>query len=166
MSQFSHLYKTAAWQQRRREQLRRFPLCAYCERDGRVTAANTVDHVVPHRGDLRLFAGALQSLCASCHSSRKQQEEVSGRVRGCDASGWPLDPAHHWNQVNQKPAGAHGRDGATEPLPSAQSASLDLADGSDDANRAWAGTLDAQGGERSDRPSRLRPSEPQIFPAE
>lgn len=83
----------------RARQLAEFPLCAMCERLGRVTAADTADHVVPHRGDPELFwNGALQSLCASCHSSLKQQQEKSGTFRGCDTHGRPLDPNHSWNR--------------------------------------------------------------------
>jgi hypothetical protein len=38
------------------------------------------DHVVPHRGDPDLFwQGALQSLCATCHSLRKQSQEKGGQ---------------------------------------------------------------------------------------
>ena len=120
MSQFSHLYKTAAWQQRRREQLRRFPLCCFCERAGLITAASVADHIQPHRGDLKLFAGPLQSLCPTCHSGRKQQLEKSGHVRGCDEAGLPLDPRHHWNRAGAREAGAHAD-------PSAQARSAVLA---------------------------------------
>ncbi|HEV7344279.1 MAG TPA: HNH endonuclease [Devosia sp.] len=76
-------YKTAAWQRRRRQQLLDEPLCAYCLREGRITAATVADHVEPHRGDEDLFwNGELQSLCDQapwrCHSRVKQQEESHG----------------------------------------------------------------------------------------
>ena len=68
------------WQKARLVHLNDNPLCVYCERDGRVTAANTVDHVTPHRGDMTLFwdRSNWMSLCASCHSSKKQREEAQG----------------------------------------------------------------------------------------
>lgn len=63
------------WQMRRLAQLRAYPLCRYCERQGRVTAATVADHIIPHRGDPSLFAGPLQSLCATCHNTVKRAEE-------------------------------------------------------------------------------------------
>lgn len=70
-----------------------------CKAIGRVTPANTVDHVVPHRGDVTLFwDGELQSLCSTCHSAHKQAQERGAGLRGCDARGQPLDPEHPWNR--------------------------------------------------------------------
>ena len=87
------------WQRRRARQLREHPLCRLCmDIRGRVVSATVADHITPHRGDPVLFAGPLQSLCKPCHDSWKQQAEKSGRMRGCDAHGVPLDPAHPWNQ--------------------------------------------------------------------
>ena len=65
------------WQQARAAYLSKYPLCVFCERDGRVTSASVVDHSVPHRGDMTIFwdSSKWQSLCASCHSSAKQREE-------------------------------------------------------------------------------------------
>ncbi|WP_234239756.1 HNH endonuclease [Billgrantia desiderata] len=69
--------------------------------DGRVTPADTVDHIEPHRGDGDKFFDPknLQSLCATCHSSRKQRLEVRQVVDyGCNEAGMPNDPSHHWNE--------------------------------------------------------------------
>lgn len=65
------------WQKARERFLKKNPLCVYCQRDDRVTAANVVDHIVPHRGDQKLFwrESNWQALCSSCHSSVKQREE-------------------------------------------------------------------------------------------
>ena len=65
---------------------------------GRVTAASVADHVEPHRGDPVKFEGPLQSLCASCHSSIKQSLERTGRIKGHDRRGNPIDPMHPWNR--------------------------------------------------------------------
>ncbi|EPK2450590.1 HNH endonuclease [Pseudomonas aeruginosa] len=67
------------WQQAREQYLRDHPLCVYCARKGLVTAANTVDHIVAHRGDRDLFwdQSNWQSLCGPCHSSVKQAEEAA-----------------------------------------------------------------------------------------
>jgi len=96
---YAHLYGRA-WQKRRAHQLRLHPLCRMCM-DSLATLfvfATVADHITPHRGDRVLFAGPLQSLCASCHSSSKQELEATGRIRGCDLNGDPLDPNHPWNR--------------------------------------------------------------------
>ncbi|WP_122555827.1 HNH endonuclease [Pseudomonas viridiflava] len=69
------------WQKARLVHLNANPLCVYCDRIGRVTAANTVDHVIPHRGDMTLFwdRSNWMSLCGPCHSSVKQAEESKSR---------------------------------------------------------------------------------------
>lgn len=85
------------WTKARGFYLRKHPLCVYCRRDGRVTAANVVDHVIPHRlkqaidsgiESLIVKARALfwdsenwQSLCKPCHDSVKQKEERAERGR-------------------------------------------------------------------------------------
>lgn len=71
------------WQQAREGFLRRHPLCVYCELDGRVTAADTLDHIVPHRGDMVKFwdHDNWQSLCSTCHSSVKAKEEREAGLR-------------------------------------------------------------------------------------
>ena len=93
------LYKTALWKKLRLNQLSKQPLCCYCEQQGRVTPANVVDHIKPHKGDEILFfkPSNLQSLCYSHHNSTKQREENAGEMIGCDTEGMPIDPNHHWN---------------------------------------------------------------------
>ena len=72
-----------AWQQYRVGYLSRSPLCVMCQADGRITSATVVDHIVPHRGDERLFwdESNHQGLCAPCHSSRKAREEARDGLR-------------------------------------------------------------------------------------
>ena len=90
-------YKTPLWQARRSAQLQSKPLCERCERRGRITAASVVHHNPPHRGDWQLFSeGPLESLCKPCHDSEAQREGKSGQIVGCDISGLPVDPKHHW----------------------------------------------------------------------
>ncbi|RON90363.1 HNH endonuclease [Pseudomonas fluorescens] len=71
------------WQKARAGWLEQHPLCVYCERNGRVTAATVVDHSTPHRGDMALFWDRTKwvSLCTNCHSSVKQREENEDRSR-------------------------------------------------------------------------------------
>ena len=61
--------------------------------------ATVADHVEPHKGDeLKFYQGKLQSLCKRCHDSAKQSQERHGYHSMTDANGYPLDPAHPWNQ--------------------------------------------------------------------
>ena len=87
-------YKTTRWHRRRLTQLRREPLCRYCQAGGYVVPATVADHVVPHRGDAHLFwHGPLQSLCAQHHSRTKQAEEGGRLVPQVGLDGYPVgDP--------------------------------------------------------------------------
>jgi 5-methylcytosine-specific restriction protein A len=57
--------------------LREHPLCVECEKEGLVVPATCVDHIVPHKGDERLFWDYtnFQSLCSSCHSRKTTMED-------------------------------------------------------------------------------------------
>lgn len=86
------------WQKARVTWLREHPLCADHLKRGQCVPAEVVDHIVPHRGDTKLFwdKDNWQSLCETCHDSHKQAEERSGIIKGCDLSGLPIDPKHPW----------------------------------------------------------------------
>lgn len=102
MGKFSNLYSLKAWRDRRADQLAREPLCRYCERQGRTVEAKIADHIIPHRGCLDLFwFGALQSLCASHHSSVKAYEEINGYSNEIDEDGYFIDERHPSNDANQ-----------------------------------------------------------------
>jgi 5-methylcytosine-specific restriction enzyme A len=88
------------WRKARALFLAEQPLCAYCHREGRVTAATVVDHVTPHRGDPGLFwdAGNWQPLCKIHHDRVKQCEEL-GQIDGSAGfDGFPVSPNHPWNR--------------------------------------------------------------------
>ncbi len=61
------------------------PLCVECLAEGRVTAVQVVDHIVPHKGDVDLFwdRGNWQSLCKKHHSQKtaKQDGGFGNRVK-------------------------------------------------------------------------------------
>ena len=65
------------WRTARLVFLRQHPLCVFCEKQGQVTEARVVDHIVPHRGNMTLFWDRKnwQALCVTCHSSTKQASE-------------------------------------------------------------------------------------------
>ena len=71
------------WQKARERYLSEHPLCCYCQRTGRVTAATVVDHKIPHEGQESLMwdEANWQPLCKPCHDSTKQAEEANGRGR-------------------------------------------------------------------------------------
>ena len=67
---------TYRWQQISRLYLRSNPLCVMCQSEGQVAAAQVVDHIEPHRGDMELFwdEGNWQALCKSHHDAKTQVE--------------------------------------------------------------------------------------------
>jgi 5-methylcytosine-specific restriction endonuclease McrA len=93
---------TTKWDQARAAFLRAHRCCAFCGKP-----ATVVDHVIPHRGDMRAFwdKANWSPLCSSCHDSAKRREEQGGTrgpVRGCDTNGIPLEPAvrKRWEPVS------------------------------------------------------------------
>ena len=72
-----HLYCTARWFALRAQVLNANPLCVQCARDGRVTVAQEIDHVVPHQGDVALFWNPLnlQGLCSTHHVQKTRRGE-------------------------------------------------------------------------------------------
>ena len=80
-------YKTTTWKKIRERQLAIEPLCRFCKKDGVLTPATVVDHIIPHKEDMKLFfEGPFQSLCKRHHDSTKQKIEKSGEF-GCDKNG-------------------------------------------------------------------------------
>jgi len=92
------------WQREREAFLQKHPLCVFHKQRGEIVAATVVDHKIPHRGDQKLFWDRKnwQSLCKPCHDSVKRELELSGRTRGCDAHGIPIDAGHHWNRPSSR----------------------------------------------------------------
>lgn len=96
---YRHFYKTRLWLDLRDVQIKRYPLCARCEREDRLTPATEVHHKVAHRGSWDLFndANNLESLCAPCHSRTEQSIERRGYDKGVGSDGWPADDRHPLN---------------------------------------------------------------------
>ena len=98
MTKAPRLYDNQRWRKVRRMHLAEHPMCVMCERQGRVTAATVVDHIVPHEGNADLFwdMDNWQSLCATCHSGIKRQQEHHGYSQAADINGLPMDSGHPW----------------------------------------------------------------------
>lgn len=81
------------WRKARESFLWRNPLCAYCEREGRIEPATVVDHKIPHKGDKKLFWDRTnwQPLCKRCHDSIKRREETGTDLQPIGLDGWPVD---------------------------------------------------------------------------
>lgn len=71
------------WQRVRAAFLAAHPLCADCEKIGRVTPATEVHHVVPVRDGGSASEDNLLALCKSCHSRRTARQG-----RGGEANSW------------------------------------------------------------------------------
>ena len=70
------------WRKERAAFLAVNPWCAL-QGDGCTKLAEVVDHIIPHKGDVRLFndKNNLQPLCAHCHNVHKAMEEAVGPER-------------------------------------------------------------------------------------
>lgn len=71
----------ARWQRYSRRYLREHPLCVVDMAAGRTVPSEATDHIVPHRGDVKLFwdPSNHQALCKLCHD-RKTAGEVNQRI--------------------------------------------------------------------------------------
>ncbi len=69
------------WQKARRIWLARYPLCAEHLRQGETAPAEVVDHIVPHKGNMKAFwdQSNWQSLCTTCHNAKTAKEGGFGR---------------------------------------------------------------------------------------
>nr|WP_217706321.1 HNH endonuclease [Paenalkalicoccus suaedae] len=65
------------WRKARLFYLRRHPLCKRCADNGQDVPAQVVDHIIPHKGDAKLFWAEVnwQSLCKSCHDTKTAKED-------------------------------------------------------------------------------------------
>ena len=65
------------WRKARMLFLEAHPLCAECLKSGRYVKATVVDHIIPHRGDQKLFwdQSNWQALCKPCHDHKTMTED-------------------------------------------------------------------------------------------
>jgi len=93
-------YNTTRWRKLRLYKLAKDPLCWYCEQMGKVTPADTVDHIKAHKGDPKLAwcYSNLRSSCKACHDRSGQLKDIHGYVPGVGIDGMPIDPEHPWRK--------------------------------------------------------------------
>ena len=67
----------SAWRRESKRFLLMRPLCEECRKNGRYTKATVVDHVIPHRGDQKLFwdRSNWRALCKRCHDQKTGRED-------------------------------------------------------------------------------------------
>ena len=60
------------WQKFRKEYLKKNPFCVVCLNKGKLIQAKVIDHIVPHKGNERLFwdENNMQTLCIRCHNKK------------------------------------------------------------------------------------------------
>lgn len=85
------------WQKIRKAVLMENPLCAACERAGRISAAEEVDHIIALINGGTDDRHNLEGLCKACHA-KKTADDLGYKTRGADESGMPTDPRHHWSR--------------------------------------------------------------------
>src|SRR5688500_15653398 len=70
-------------------------LCQPCYRRGKLTAAKQVDHKVAIANGGTDADSNLVAICLKCHAYKTRMDQL-GKAAGCDLSGTPDDPRHHW----------------------------------------------------------------------
>ena len=69
-------YHTPAWRKVRKIYIQKHPICEECERNGFITPAKVIDHIIPIRkGGAKLNFSNLQSLCIQCHASKSARDK-------------------------------------------------------------------------------------------
>lgn len=68
-SKYKYMYK-GKWEKARKEFLVANMYCVECKKQGKLTLADTVHHVIEHKGDWKLFWDRSNwvAICSSCHS--------------------------------------------------------------------------------------------------
>ena len=71
------------WQKASKKYLEAHPLCVKCMAVGEYTKATVVDHIIPHRGDQKLFwdRSNWQALCKKCHDTKTWTKDKTPEYR-------------------------------------------------------------------------------------
>lgn len=81
---WQRLYSLPGWRRASRDYRAANPLCRTCQQSGRDEPVAVVDHIIPHRGNMRLFWSRdnWQPLCLACHHIKSTQEKADFRTEG------------------------------------------------------------------------------------
>lgn len=122
---YHYLYKTRRWTDDVRPRILDAAdyRCRFCADQGFTRLATVVDHITPHKGDLKLFWDEtnLQALCAPCHNGAKAQIERGGYSAMTNQNGWPSDPSHPQNIFAAKQRAREAKKTALEAIYTANS---------------------------------------------
>ena len=68
---------TKAWQRYRIQYLAEHPVCVACLKRGELRETTVVDHIIPHKGNMKLFWDRAnhQALCKRCHDSKTAKQD-------------------------------------------------------------------------------------------
>lgn len=82
---------TTEWDSASRQWRQDFPICAECERQGRLKPSEVVDHVRPHKGDQDWFWNQenWEATCKRCHDIKTRMEENLTTYRRTVVTGPP-----------------------------------------------------------------------------
>ena len=71
------------WRKASKDFLTHHPLCVKCREEGKFVKATVVDHVIPHRGDQKLFwdRANWQPLCKKHHDRKTGSEDSKPTYR-------------------------------------------------------------------------------------
>lgn len=82
------------WQKLRAQVLKRDKhLCIPCKKQGKLTLAKEVDHIVEKANGGTDEMSNLQAICTPCHKDKTNNR----KERGCDVNGMPSNASHHWH---------------------------------------------------------------------
>lgn len=69
-------YNSKGWRRMRDAKRSDNPFCEECEKQGRITPAGCVDHIIPRKQGGSDGYNNLQSLCNSCHAQKSAGERT------------------------------------------------------------------------------------------
>lgn len=78
----SAFYHSKQWRALRNWFIKQNPLCAQCEREGKINGGQCVDHIKPIRlsgKKMWTCPSNLQTLCNPCHAKKSAQESIEYR---------------------------------------------------------------------------------------
>ncbi len=80
-------YNSTPWRKTRANHIRQNPVCVDCKAEGKTTAANVVDHIIPiKKGGALVAPDNLQSLCNTHHNQKTARDLLPELNDGGEAS--------------------------------------------------------------------------------